>query len=217
APRPPPPDAPAPPPRHLSPRAVLPPPVRWISGPPTRPPLPCRASAAVRTRLERRLASAWRFPSSRLMEPILHPMPYPYTRQWGRSTPQAPTAPKAAGVSPRGHAIGCATQRGPPLAVTGKPVTAEGVLRMPQEGLRHELIYGELRTMTPTGSEHGRRTNIVNWSLEQYVRAHGAGAAFAAETGFLLARDPDLVRAPDAAFVRPERVVATGQVPTYWP
>jgi Uma2 family endonuclease len=37
--------------------------------------------------------------------------------------------------------------------------------------------------------------------LEQYVRAHGLGEVFAAETGFLLATEPDTVRAPDAAFV----------------
>ncbi len=103
------------------------------------------------------------------------------------------------------------------MAITGKRMTAEELWRMPDDGLRHELIYGELHTMTPSGSEHGRRTNIINWSLEQHVRAHGAGAAFAAETGFLLAREPDLVRAPDAAFVRQERVVATGQVTSYWP
>ena len=40
---------------------------------------------------------------------------------------------------------------------------------------------------------------------------------FAAETGFLLTRDPDLVRAPDVAFVRRERVEAAGRVRGYWP
>jgi Uma2 family endonuclease len=50
-----------------------------------------------------------------------------------------------------------------------------------------------------------------------YVRAHGLGRVFAEETGFLLATQPDTVRAPDVAFVRRERALAVGRRPTYWP
>jgi Uma2 family endonuclease len=35
--------------------------------------------------------------------------------------------------------------------------------------------------------------------------------------GFLLARNPDTVGAPDAAFVRRERVEEVGEVEGYWP
>ncbi len=38
-----------------------------------------------------------------------------------------------------------------------------------------------------------------------------------AETGFVLARDPDTVRAPDAAFVSLERAAAVGRTVKYWP
>jgi Uma2 family endonuclease len=103
------------------------------------------------------------------------------------------------------------------MAVSGKRMTAEDLWQLPDDGMRHELIYGELRTMAPSGWEHGRRTNIVNWSLEQQVRERGQGAACGAETGFWLARDPDLVRAPDAAFISQERVAAAGLVTGYWP
>lgn len=41
---------------------------------------------------------------------------------------------------------------------------------------------------------------------ELFVRQHNLGRVTAAETGFVLARDPDTVRAPDAAFVTSERV-----------
>jgi len=44
-----------------------------------------------------------------------------------------------------------------------------------------------------------------------------AGRGFAAETGFLLARNPDTVRAPDAAFVTRERAERVGRVVGYWP
>jgi len=44
--------------------------------------------------------------------------------------------------------------------------------------------------------------------LGQHVRKHGLGRTFAAETGFLLARNPDTVLAPDASFVRADRMVS---------
>ena len=48
--------------------------------------------------------------------------------------------------------------------------------------------------------------------LGSYVRANDLGEVFAAETGFILRRDPDTVRAPDAAFVDRERLPA-GELP----
>lgn len=103
------------------------------------------------------------------------------------------------------------------MAVTGRGMTAEDLWRLPDDGQRHELVYGELRTMAPSGGEHGRVTSNVHDSLSPYVRARRLGRAFAAETGFLLAQGPDLVRAPDVAFVRRERVEAAGRVRGYWP
>jgi Uma2 family endonuclease len=103
------------------------------------------------------------------------------------------------------------------MALTGQRMTAEDLWRLPPDGLRHELVYGELRTMAPSGGEHGRVTSNVHDALSPYVRAHGLGRGFVAETGFLLARNPDLVRAPDVAFVRQERLDALGRVRGYWP
>jgi Uma2 family endonuclease len=42
--------------------------------------------------------------------------------------------------------------------------------------------------------------------LREHVAAHRLGRVVAAETGFLLATDPDTVRAADVAFVRRERL-----------
>ena len=42
--------------------------------------------------------------------------------------------------------------------------------------------------------------------LLTYVEAQGLGYVFAAETGFVLARDPDTVRAPDVAFISHDRL-----------
>ena len=103
------------------------------------------------------------------------------------------------------------------MVVRRKPVTAEELLRIPDDGLRRELVRGEVRTMAPAGNVHGRIAINVSTPLDQYVRAHDLGVVFAAETGFKIAGNPDTVRAPDAAFVRRERVKAVGEVEGYWP
>src|SRR5262245_48374019 len=96
-----------------------------------------------------------------------------------------------------------------PTATTDKLLTADDLLRLPDDGQRHELIAGELQTMPPSGEEHGGLAAMFTTFLNQYVLANGLGRVFAAETGFLLATDPDLVRAPDVAFVSKERLDAT--------
>ena len=52
----------------------------------------------------------------------------------------------------------------------------------------------------------------LSWRIAQHVRSGNLGVVFAAETGFLIKRDPDTVRAPDIAFVVAARAsVASGQ------
>ncbi len=71
--------------------------------------------------------------------------------------------------------------------------------------------------MTPAGAEHGRVASTANWLLSAHVRSTGIGVTFGAETGFVLASDPDTVRAPDAAFVTRGRADAVGRTEKYWP
>jgi Uma2 family endonuclease len=103
------------------------------------------------------------------------------------------------------------------MASEPRPMTADDLFRLPDDGCRHELIAGELRTMTPSGGEHGWIAVTLGASLLERVRAGRLGRVFGAETGFLLAVNPDTVRAPDAAFVRREHVEAEGKVTGYWP
>ena len=103
------------------------------------------------------------------------------------------------------------------MATTNDRMTADELLRLPDDGQRHELVAGDLRTMAPSGGEHGWIVVRVTVPLGQYVDANKLGLVFGAETGFLLARDPDTVRAADVAFVRRERVLAAGGVKGYWP
>jgi Uma2 family endonuclease len=86
-------------------------------------------------------------------------------------------------------------------------MTAEDLLRLPTGmGARHELVEGELKTMSPAGSRHGRIALRIGALLDQHIRANELGTAFAAETGFILRRNPDSVRAPDAAFIARARM-----------
>lgn len=103
------------------------------------------------------------------------------------------------------------------MVVAQKPVTAEELLQTPDDGLRRELVRGEVRKMPPAGNVHGRIAVNMTTPLDQHVRENGLGVVFAAETGFKIASNPDTVRAPDVAFVRRERVEATGDVEGYWP
>ena len=96
-------------------------------------------------------------------------------------------------------------------------ITADELLQMKDDGFRYELVRGELIKMSPAGHQHGRIALNFTTPLDQFVRANQLGAVYAAETGFKLAADPDVVRAPDAAFIRRERVEAVGRTAGFWP
>ena len=99
------------------------------------------------------------------------------------------------------------------MAITPKLMTADELFDLPDDGMRHELVRGELRTMPPTGLGHGEEESILDGSLGPYVRSRKLGRVFVGEPGFILAVNPDTVRAPDVAFMTHERLAPTG-VPT---
>ena len=101
-------------------------------------------------------------------------------------------------------------------AVLTKPMTADELLAMPDDGFCYELVKGELIRMPPPGFGHGVQTIKLTTPLDIHVTAHRLGVVCAAETGFLLAQNPDTVRAPDIAFVRRERIERAGEVKGYW-
>ena len=96
-------------------------------------------------------------------------------------------------------------------------VTAQELLDMPDDDRRYELVRGELRKRLLAGAQHGKLAAKVAAALFNYVKANDLGKVYAAGTGFLIGADPDHVRAPDAAFVRHERVDAVGEVAGFWP
>jgi len=87
------------------------------------------------------------------------------------------------------------------MTTTTKLMTADELLRMPDDNQRHELVRGELRTMPPSGYEHGGIVVNITGPLHQFVRSKKLGKVFGAETGFVLERSPDTVLAPDVSYV----------------
>ena len=103
------------------------------------------------------------------------------------------------------------------IVTSRSPITAEELFELPDDGGRCELVNGEIIRMTPTGAEHGVVTALIGHLIQEFVTAHAFGLCCGSETGFILQRDPDVVRAPDAAFVASGRIPETGVPVGYWP
>lgn len=93
-----------------------------------------------------------------------------------------------------------------PSAAPPALVTADELFAMDGDGIRRELVRGEVREMAPAGFAHGRTAMRLGARIGTHVEAASAGVVVAAETGFRIARDPDTVRPPDAAFIAAEQV-----------
>jgi len=64
-----------------------------------------------------------------------------------------------------------------------------------------ELVKGELTRMVLAGGEHGKLIPRLSRLLDEYVEAQNLGVGCGAQAGYVLQKDPDTVRAPDASFV----------------
>ena len=88
--------------------------------------------------------------------------------------------------------------------------TAEQLLAAGDIG-RCELLRGELVVMIPPGGRHGEVANLLAHHLTAFVVETGMGRVLA-ETGFVLGRAPDTVRAPDVAVLRPGRPIGDAYI-----
>ncbi len=94
-------------------------------------------------------------------------------------------------------------------------MTAEDLWQLPDDGMKHELVRGELRTTTPPGYEHG----WVGLRIARLLGAHADERELGdvtGEVGFKLPTEPETVRAPDVAFVARERIEAVGRPRKYF-
>lgn len=93
------------------------------------------------------------------------------------------------------------------MAFTTSPLTAADLEQLPQGDVRRELVRGVLVELSPAGREHGRLLVNVIVPLQAFAEVSGRGETLV-RVGFILARDPDTVRAPDVAWLGPQRVEA---------
>jgi len=103
------------------------------------------------------------------------------------------------------------------LSTTARRITADELWRMPDDGFRYELVEGELIRLPLAGFEHGAVVGVLTSLLARDVKDHQLGLVPGAGTGFLIGHDPDTVRAPDVAFVRRERLAASGLPKAFYP
>ena len=100
-------------------------------------------------------------------------------------------------------------------ATQAMPLTAGDLLRLYSEGVRGELIRGELCEAMPTGHEHGRIVVNLVVEMKNFVKPRKLGTLTASDSGVWLERDPDTVRAPDIAFFSAEKMPLATRVSGY--
>jgi len=90
------------------------------------------------------------------------------------------------------------------MPVEEKLMTADEFFQSPLSAT-HELIEGKAVFVAPVGFEHGDSAVDIAGYLRAFVRQRKLGSVVV-EVGFVLRRSPDVVRAPDIAFVESSRV-----------
>ncbi len=101
------------------------------------------------------------------------------------------------------------------MVTTTKLLTAEEFWLLPETEMRRSLVRGEVEETMPPGARHGIIALKFGLLLGIWNREHNVGV-IGGESGFILARDPDVVRGPDVYFVRAERIPADGAPEAFW-
>ncbi len=99
------------------------------------------------------------------------------------------------------------------VAALTRPLTAADLLRLDGEGVRGELIRGELCEEMPGGGRHGYCAANAGFALMSFIKPRGSGRVLVNDTGVWLERDPDTVRAPDLAYYSADTLPLSLDVP----
>jgi Uma2 family endonuclease len=85
-------------------------------------------------------------------------------------------------------------------------ITADEFFGMrPPPGIKQQLVRGEIEPMSFAGGEHAAVAAEIAALIRNHAKPRGLGRVFT-EVGVVTETDPDTVRAPDAAFIRAERL-----------
>ncbi len=90
------------------------------------------------------------------------------------------------------------------LLTQDRLITAEELLNWPPEDRHGELVKGEFIPMPPASYLHGEIRAKMLFLLAKFVYSHQSGKLYTAATGFLLARNPDTVRARMLSLSKPK-------------
>jgi Uma2 family endonuclease len=99
------------------------------------------------------------------------------------------------------------------MVTAASVMTADELLAYPAPDHRVELVRGRLHVGEPPGSRHGEIEAVVVGALSMYLTRdrdtrgveRTRGRILCGDAGFWLSRDPDTVRAPDAAYISRDR------------
>lgn len=94
-------------------------------------------------------------------------------------------------------------------------LTAATFALLPDDGRRRALVAGEVIETMPPGGKHGGIAARLVARLIAWIDA-GAGGYAGVGSGFVLATDPDTVRAPDVAYVAAAHLPAGGPPEGFW-
>jgi Uma2 family endonuclease len=90
------------------------------------------------------------------------------------------------------------------MATTANQLSWEAFEQLPDDGMHHELIEGELQTLPPPKLRHANVAKRVFLALVAIEEQAGCQAY--AEAGYKLTHDPSTWLQPDASLIRAERV-----------
>jgi Uma2 family endonuclease len=93
------------------------------------------------------------------------------------------------------------------MATTTNQLSWEAFEQLPDDGMHHELIEGELQTLPPPKSKHSEVARRASRALE-VLEKHQLGRVHM-EAGYKLTDDPPTWIQPDVSFLREERATAT--------
>jgi Uma2 family endonuclease len=97
-------------------------------------------------------------------------------------------------------------------------VTADELFLMPDTKRGCELVRGKITKYMPAGNLHGVIALKIGRVIGNFVEENNLGVVVAAaETGFIISRNPDTVRAPDAAFIGNEKLAKHGITEKFFP
>jgi len=87
--------------------------------------------------------------------------------------------------------------------------TAEEFERLPDQGMRYQIVRGVVMKMMPPGGEQGGLPLTLGTHFQLWVE-RGAGGYADVESGCVFVRKPDTVREPNVYYVRADRMLSSG-------